>query len=629
MTSTPGTPAAPSAVVCPRCGRGWFVAGSPGAAWLTCSSCGHQAARVFVGEFAYLEVYLAGAHARHDWLAQRIAAGDPGPGLPVGSAAPGSAGAGTQNLLLGLGALLLSLAGILFAAVAWSFLGPAARLVLLAVVGAALAAGGNWVKTKVRAAAESLTLVGAALMAVAAYAAPALGAVGAGWSSQNKLLWHAGASVVLTLVYLFGLRISRMRAWVFSAGATGCAAVLLAALHVANQSRDPLWFTAVTALAGTGLAVAPALVRRTSAGAGIRRWVSAALLDPVRSVWAASTLLLLACAAMSTGLWLTERDRVGAYAVALVLLGGVAALVHAVDPRRVSRDLAEVSAGVFGGAAVALPLAGGSWVTGPSLPVLVLAAVLLVSASVTRRVRATVALPAAAVLAVGAMVLPVTVGASYPRAAIVGYLATAAAALLAAALLGRVTLNPPTRTAWEVLAWPAAGFAALAWFIYWDGGRTRGEHRLLETYTVPAAVALLVAGAAWSYRRRRDTGAPVRSVPTLLPGLLALVLPSGFLALDISYGPASSVALIRSVVLLGGGVAVIAAGARLRVAAFVLAGTVAAGFATIGHLIAFSDLLPRWVSLAASGLLLLAVGARWEWLRSRQTEAENWVGALR
>lgn len=56
-----------------------------------------------------------------------------------------------------------------------------------------------------------------------------------------------------------------------------------------------------------------------------------------------------------------------------------------------------------------------------------------------------------------------------------------------------------------------------------------------------AAAALIGAGVVWSYLRKRHDGAPVRSVPTLLPGLLAPALSSGFLALDVSYADTGSV----------------------------------------------------------------------------------------
>jgi hypothetical protein len=131
----------------------------------------------------------------------------------------------------------------------------------------------------------------------------------------------------------------------------------------------------------------------------------------------------------------------------------------------------------------------------------------------------------------------------------------------------------------------------------------------------------------WAHRRRVAGSPTPGSRAVFLPGLLMVVVPAGFLALEVSYG--GNEALIRSVVLLLGGAVLMSLGAWLRLAVLVVTGVVAVGFATLGHLIAIGGALPSWISFAAAGVLLLAVGARWEWLGNRTTRTRRWFGELR
>ena len=120
----------------------------------------------------------------------------------------------------------------------------------------------------------------------------------------------------------------------------------------------------------------------------------------------------------------------------------------------------------------------------------------------------------------------------------------------------------------------------------------------VEAYSLPPVLALLAVGAL---RRRRDPGAG--SWPAYGPGLSAGLLPSLLASLGDD-------GLARPLLLGAVALGVLLVGARLR-ALLALGGGVLAVDA-IAQLLPYAGLLPRWVSLGAVGLLLLAVGATYE-----------------
>lgn len=125
-----------------------------------------------------------------------------------------------------------------------------------------------------------------------------------------------------------------------------------------------------------------------------------------------------------------------------------------------------------------------------------------------------------------------------------------------------------------------------------------------EAYTVPPALALLVVG--W---RRRVTDPQVRSWPAYAPGLLLATGPSLLRAV-------TDAGTIRPFLLGVAALAVLAAGVVRRLQApLVIGGAVLAVDAVVQlapYLAVVYDAVPRWVTIGAVGLLLLAAGATYE-----------------
>ena len=597
----------PGAIRCP-CDAGWFTVETADQGF-HCSSCGRWAAAAYLAELSSLQAQLARPLARRDWLWQQISEGTRGAAVP---APVPRASTGTRTLLLTLGAVLLSLAGIFFTAVAWSVLGPTARLVLLAGLGCLLGVAGWAANRRIPAAAEALTAVGAALIATAVYAAPALGAVGL---AGSWLSWHSGASAVLMLVFGAALVTARMRAWAVASAAAGVAAAVISGIYVATVTDEPLAFTAITLVAGTVFAAGVLALGQ------LRPPWLAPIAGAVDLAWVIGALVVLSVGALSTWSWFGQTGRVVEYAGVLALFGAVGPLLRGVDPERVTRPVAEVTLGGFGGAATVVLLSALPDPSARLLSAVGLAGAVLVVWSLIGRGR--YMLPYLLVVGSGALLLP-PLGATGPAAgsgtAWDAGLGIAAAALAAAAWFGRAELRAGARTAWEALAWPAGVCAALAWFIFCLA-------EILEVYTVPAGIALVGAGLLWAHRRRVAGWPTPGSRAVFLPGLLMVVVPAGFVSLGVSYG--DSEALIRSLVLLLGGAVLLSLGAWLRLGVLVVTGVVAVACATLGHLFAVGQVLPSWISFAAAGVLLLAVGARWEWLGNRGSRTRLWFGELR
>jgi hypothetical protein len=124
-----------------------------------------------------------------------------------------------------------------------------------------------------------------------------------------------------------------------------------------------------------------------------------------------------------------------------------------------------------------------------------------------------------------------------------------------------------------------------------------------EAYTVPAAIVLLVVGFL---RRRRD---PVSSWRAYGSGLALALTPSLFRAVTDS---GSARPLLLGLAAL---VVVLLGMTRRLQAPLVLGGAVLAVDAVVQlapYLAAAYDAVPRWVSIAAAGLLLVGLGATYE-----------------
>jgi len=237
-----------------------------------------------------------------------------------------------QNTLLGLGALLLAVAGIVFAAVTYRHLGPVGRLLILLVM-TAIAAGAPMALAK-RGLTASAEAVGAVAVVLAAVDAWALRQAGVG-DQSDPLSYATVATAILALsfagyAYALPLRVSRL-------AAVTAAQLPVALLLARTEPPRPVVAVVLAALATGNLLVA-----------GERR-----LPSDVRGLATgfAGTHLILAVLVSSVAI--SERDEgsgLGLLAVALVL-GACSVLVTDTAARA-----------VLSGTAIPL-LAAAAWVT--------------------------------------------------------------------------------------------------------------------------------------------------------------------------------------------------------------------------------------------------------------------------
>ncbi|MEH3033144.1 MAG: hypothetical protein PGN07_03660 [Aeromicrobium erythreum] len=139
--------------------------------------------------------------------------------------------------------------------------------------------------------------------------------------------------------------------------------------------------------------------------------------------------------------------------------------------------------------------------------------------------------------------------------------------------------------------------------------------RVVEAYTVPFAVALVLAGLL--AMRRRDAGSVA-----VLPGLLLGCLPSLTVAMG---APTSLRALLVGLV----GVVLLAGGLVLRWRWPFLVGTTVLAVVVLRNVGPEAWALPRWIVIAVVGLALLGVGVTWDHRVRDGRAALRFVGRMR
>jgi hypothetical protein len=610
------------------------------------------------------------------------------PPLPVGPTLPPPPPRhriSPQQVLLGLGALLVVAAAIAFVAVAWTRLGLVFQSVVVLAVTAAACAVSAWTARRgLRATEEALAASGAALLAVALAAAHALGL--AGLDAVPGRLWTAVSCAVVAATALALGRATRSTiTWPLVA--------LLAAQPV------PLLLLPDGAAAGAaGVAVAlgvglldlvvllylrPVLAPIAQVLAGA--WVGGAAVGGVSVAWArgslhswTATLLLAAAGGVTLALFRDPRlaarlpaarsvAGVSAGVAAAALAGsldgagtpgravaaglGLALLAAAVPAVGAPVVLAALLAGgtVLASAAALLMLSAGELgllalaVLAGTVPA-ALAAVRL--AAVRRPAVAAVLLcPAASVLlahahgwltaAVAGLLLALVAAAGFTLAAVRAGAPEEFVAAGAAALAGLTAgLNTASSLAWGqvaiqlAVAGAAAGAYALVAHRRWVGVAavadlvaacwiaTAGTGvETAEAYTLPAALGLLVVALP-------ALRAGARSWAAEGPAAAVALAPSALVVVD----QPSTVRLVLVVV--GAGALTVAGTLTHRQAPFVV-GAGALALVVLGRLAPYAPLLPRWLTLAVVGLLLLVVGATYERRRQQAREAVAWVAQMR
>lgn len=590
-----------------------------------------------------------------------------------------------QQVLLGLGALLVVAAGIAFVAVAWTRLGLVFQSAVMAAVTATACAGSAWTARRgLRATEEALAAAGAALFAVDLAAAHELGlwgldgvpgrlwalvscgvvtavALGLGRRTASTVTWPlvallavqpvpllllppdvaAGApgvaaalvTALLDVVVLLRLRrelvlvaggLARLWAagaaaggvlvaWAGTAGGAWTVTVLLAATGVVatllrqdarlGPRLPSAAFLAGAASAVTALALTGALARTdlpgwlATAGLGLALLTAAVDAVPRRTALAA---LLPAGGLLTAGgsALLAVDGRLGVLAL-VVLTGTVPAALAAVRLTAV-RPQALVTA-LLCPVAAALLASEEGWLTAPVaglLIVLVAAAGFALAAARAGTPDERAAAGAAALATLLAALSTAQTGA-WGQVAVQLAVAGAAGGTYAI-VAARRDVAVLAVADLVVACWVAAGGAAV---------------QTPEVYTLPAAAGLLLLALPQLRAGARSWAAEGAAVTTALaPSALVVV--------------AEPSALRLVLVVVAAGVLTVVGTLTHRQAPFVV-GAVSLAFVVLGRLGPYAPLVPRWMTLAAVGLLLLALGATYERRRQQAREAVAWVAQMR
>ncbi|MER7283511.1 hypothetical protein ABT369_54730 [Dactylosporangium sp. NPDC000244] len=177
--------------------------------------------------------------------------------------------------------------------------------------------------------------------------------------------------------------------------------------------------------------------------------------------------------------------------------------------------------------------------------------------------------------------------------------------------LGLRALGGPARIAY------AAG-AVAAELVAYELVLVAREVSVAEAYTAPVALAALVAG--W-FAARRNPG--LTSWTAFGPALLAGLLPSLALVMTTPGAPG------RRLVLGFVAVAVVLAGARLRLKAPIAAGGAVLAVLAWHEVLLFWDYLPRWAPLAVAGALLVGFAVTYERRIRDLTRLRDAMGRMR
>ncbi|MGY1669957.1 SCO7613 C-terminal domain-containing membrane protein [Geodermatophilus sp. SYSU D00710] len=590
-----------------------------------------------------------------------------------------------QQVLLGLGALLVVAASIAFVAVAWTRLGVTFQAVVMGTVtAAACAASALAARRGLRATEEALAAAGAALLAVDLGAAHALGLAGADavpvrlWSGLSCVV-VGGAALALgratrsTVTWpLVALMAAQPAGWLLLPagivdGAAGVAVLLgtalldVLALLLLRPVLQPVAQVAAALVAGAGVLLGVPLAWD---GAAPDSWAATAVL----AAGAAGALALLRDPRTAARLpeprvvsGLAAGIAAAALAGSLSGLGvggsvasaglGLVLLTAAAPPGASAAVLTGLLAagGVLAGAGAAVLADDGR--SGP-LALLVLAAAVPAGLAAVLRPEVRPAATGAALAAPGLAVLVALEGgllAPVPAAlllALVGAASFAVAALragspeeAAAAVAGTLAGLVAGLVAADVEAW---GQMAVDLAVV---GAAAGCYAVVarrQPVAVLAVADLVLAG--WIAAAGADIGTPEVYTLPAAAGLLLLAVPALRVgaASWAAEGPAAAVALLPSaLVVVAEPTAVRLVGVVAAAAALTVAGTlthrqapfvVGAGalvVVVLGRLAPYAPLVPRWVTLATAGLLLLVVGATYERRRQQAREAVAWVAQMR
>ncbi len=586
-----------------------------------------------------------------------------------------------QEVLVGLGALLVVAAALALVAVAWTRLGLAFQSGVMVAATSAAAVGSGWAARRgLRATEEGLAVLACALLVIDLAAARGFGLLGL--DAVDGLVHTAASAALVSLgtgllalrrrttrsyavvslvaaqpvLLLLGLQLAvgpvvvggllltsaadlavvgRLPGWLrppgrfLVAGTAGLAALVGLPLAWAGAPTDSVLAAALLVAAGGAAVVL--VVRRAAAGRRVRRGSAG---------WLAVVPALAVAGAVQ------DLDTLGGHGAPLLahlgpVLLSAAALTWA---RPLSRELTGASGAVLGVTGVLLLAADTRWAAlsavalAATVPA-VLAAVRVPGARRTGTVLALLA-PAAALLAArdGAvldarttgMLLAVLAAAALGLATVrTGRAEELAAAGSAPAIGLAAALTGASAGAWGQVAVQLAvvGAAGLGYAVV--SRRTLVVSVALGDLVLATWVAL--AGAAVltveAYSLPLACALLLAAAPRWVrgpswvawgPGLLVGFVPSVLLAV-------TGDDLVRTLlVVAAGSVAVVAGALTHRQAPFVV-GAVGVGVTGVALIAPYAARVDSWVPLGIAGLALLVVGATYERRRQQAAEAVAWV----
>jgi hypothetical protein len=632
--------AEPSWVRCPACGVGLLLLenADPQTGMVT-GTCGHQAYSGYLAELLYLQ-------QRSAWLSDRVTDGAPAPAPevalaygvwdvrpPPAAAVPDAAhvaaagppaltapfpapsprpaapsGSGLQGVLLALGALLLVVSAVVFTAVAWPRLGALGQTaaVLTATVGSALAA--VRLRRRLHGTAEALAVVSVGLALVSLAAAPGLGLLPSRWLDLDSGYWTIGL-VLLAVLAVSAARRTGLRAWCWLGWLLVGLAVLVTAVTVVSAlGETPSTLAAVFA----GAAVLGCLLATGG-------WWLAEVDDDRQPLVLAGVIVVLVAGAVIGGLALA-REALPAAAAATVVVGVSLLLIGGwlLRGQPGARGVVLLAGAVVLGAAAGMVLA--IPVTSVGTAVVAAAAGVGVLLAGIRRERAAQAAAVAAALWAAWMALTASAGVvsalptGPPEQAWAAFLVVVGTGLVLAGRMG---------DGW-VRALPWAGvLLAYAGLVV---ALPEGFPDAVEAWTLPLAALLAVAGAVSG--RDRNVSTELRWGPAVTVALVPSAVAAWSAPWVTGADEPVGLPLLRLVLVLVVGAAVLVVGVRLRWGGLVLPAAAAVTLAALAQVWTGLQGLPRWLALAVVGGVLVAAGARFEWVRAEGRRAGAWVRGL-
>jgi hypothetical protein len=172
------------------------------------------------------------------------------------------------------------------------------------------------------------------------------------------------------------------------------------------------------------------------------------------------------------------------------------------------------------------------------------------------------------------------------------------------------------------LGWPAAVAAELSWAL----ANQRWAPRVLETWTMPFAVFLLVAGILANRMQPAHSG--IRYGSALGMALIPSACASWAAPWVAGNDGESTEHLVRLIIVLAVGAVGLIVGVWRKQAGWFVPSAVGASIAAASQIWTSIAALPRWVALALAGSALVAAGARIEGLQRRSQRSGEWLRRL-